>query len=347
MRFFRPIFLAAVFLYSQLLAAVSLDFFKNKMTQSLARELEKEYHIPISWIQKQFKHLEMDTQTIELIQKPLEDKPWGTYQKLILKPSRIENGKAFIEQEYKTLSHYEKIYRIPKEIVAAIIGIETNYGADKGTHTALSALATLAYYYPPRAQFFRQETKELLRLAYQSRWDLASVKSSYAGALGIPQFMPSAMSQYAKGHSKHPHNLFNNTNDAIASIYHYLHIRGHWKPHQKIIDHFRPNNDQLAYLRTHKLDHLSFIPAAKLSKEVFPRIGSLHQTQKDHTANASIAYGIRITTDGEKHNYFIVYENFQSILSYNKSGHYAHAVTELANRFKTITSKPSTHAKKP
>ena len=129
-------------------------------------------------------------------------------------------------------------------IIVAIIGVETEYGTHLGKYPVLSTLYTLGFYYPPREKFFRKELEQYLILTRDNNLPVSSIKGSYAGALGIPQFMPSSYRYYGVAFQKNsPVNLFNN-NDAIASIANYFHKMG-WASHQPITYHLNSNGKSI------------------------------------------------------------------------------------------------------
>jgi len=122
---------------------------------------------------------------------------WQTYRSRFVEPTRINVGKRFMQRYATELATAESRFGVPKEIITAIIGIETIYGQHMGNYNTFAALATLAFDYPPRAELFRRELVNLLLLAREENRPVLSYTGSYAGAMGWPQFMPSSMRQYA------------------------------------------------------------------------------------------------------------------------------------------------------
>lgn len=331
-------------------AEISLSFHKNRMTQAFAKELEQEKNIPITWIKNQFQSLNIDLLAIELIQKPFEALEWPRYHKAMVSTNRVSKGREFLIKHNSLFNDLERSTRIPKEVVAAIIGIETNYGNTTGKHSALAALATLAFYYSPRAQFFRSEMKELLSAAYENQWNLKQVKSSYAGALGIPQFMPSAVRKYAKGHNETPFDLFHTPEDAIVSVFNYLQKRGQWRQEESQIAHqVSLNTEQTNYLKKHKLNEKDFIKLCDLPKKLFQfqgteRVGIDYKKKSKTPPDEHPVALRRVSTPSGQWQYYLLYQNFLSIMSYNPSGHYAHAVVKLAE---TLSPKYAFQYKSP
>src|SRR5207237_9127041 len=125
-----------------------------------------------------------------------EGPPWEEYRPQSVNERRIAGGVAFWQANRRHLERAEREYGIPAAIIVAIVGIETNYGRNMGRYRVIDALATLAFEYAPRAQFFRSELEQYLLLARESDLDIFAVRGSYAGAIGLPQFMPRSVRRY-------------------------------------------------------------------------------------------------------------------------------------------------------
>jgi membrane-bound lytic murein transglycosylase B len=156
------------------------------------------------------------------------------YRASFLNPPRIDGGAAFWNQYAAVLKRAEQQYGVPQEIIVAVIGVETLYGRRTGRYRTLDALTTLAFDYPHRAEFFRNELAEYLLLAREQNFSLLDIKSSYAGAMGIPQFMPSSYRKYAVDfNSNGKIDILNEPEDAIGSVANYLKQYG-WKTGEPI-----------------------------------------------------------------------------------------------------------------
>ena len=228
-------FLLLLCIFNQTYASVSLEPARNRMVKQLVQEVHKKHQIPTSWLNQQFKGLALNELSLNLMQRPFEAKPWYQYRQLLVSPKRVQNGTQFMRTYHSVLQNYEKRYHIPASIVAAIIGIETSYGENMGDFITLEALSTLAFYYTPRSDYFRSEAIELLRYAYNHKIATATIKGSYAGAIGIPQFMPSSYNHYAvPGQAQQTSiNLFSNHDDAIMSVANFLRDAG-WQRNQPV-----------------------------------------------------------------------------------------------------------------
>lgn len=172
---------------------------------------------------------------IDIITHPYEAKPWPVYKKHFVNPHRISAGKRFIDNNKSILHKAEQKYQVPANIIVAILGVESNYGKIQSHYKTLDSLATLAFYYPKRQRFFQSELTEYLQLVKRYHWHPLQIGSSYAGAMGMPQFMPSSYRRFAvSSKADHYPDLFNNTNDAILSIANYLH-HFKWQYQQPIV----------------------------------------------------------------------------------------------------------------
>ncbi len=134
---------------------------------------------------------------LEAIARPAESLNWHQYRPIFLTESRIAKGEDFWRAHADTLARASREFGVSPEIIVAIIGVETFYGTRKGKHLVLESLATLAFRYPRRSKFFRTELEQFLLLAQQENFDTPKVKGSYAGAMGIPQFISSSYRRYA------------------------------------------------------------------------------------------------------------------------------------------------------
>lgn len=191
-----------------------------------------------------FNGLTEDTKIIQSMNAPFEKQPWGYYRNFFLTPERVTLGAEYMKTHRRVLHEMSQKYGIPASIITAIIGVETEYGNHLGKYSVLRSLYTLGFYYPPREKFFRKELGQYLILTRDNGLNPTTIKGSYAGALGIPQFMPSSYRYYGVALEKNaPVNLFNN-NDAIASVANYFHKMG-WAPNQPIAYRLRSAHQSL------------------------------------------------------------------------------------------------------
>ena len=167
---------------------------------------------------------------VDLMTRPVVEPPkWYEYAPQFLAQQRIDAGVAFWNANEDALQRAESETGVPAEVVVAIIGVETFFGRATGSHRVIDALATLAFDYPRRAAFFRGELKQFLLLAREQGFPPLSVKGSYAGAMGLPQFMPGSYRRYAVDFDGSGRaDLFGSAGDAIGSVANYL-VRHDWQ----------------------------------------------------------------------------------------------------------------------
>jgi membrane-bound lytic murein transglycosylase B len=163
-----------------------------------------------------------------------QSRSWGEYRGMFVNERHLRAGLAFWREHRAQLSRARRDYGVPEEIIVAIIGVETFYGRNTGRWRVIDALATLAFDYPPRAPFFRGELENYLLFARELELDVFAVKGSYAGAIGIPQFMPGSYLRYAVDFDGDgATDLQGNPADAIGSVANFLKRHG-WKPGEPV-----------------------------------------------------------------------------------------------------------------
>ena len=172
---------------------------------------------------------------LDAISKPAEKTlTWAEYRKIFITRERIKAGVAFWHENHETLSRVSSSSGVPEEILVGIIGVETYYGRITGNYRVLDALATLAFNYPPRSNFFRRELQQYLLLVREEGMQATDATGSYAGAMGRPQFMPSSYRAYAidsTGDGKR--DIWNNWADVAGSIANYFNRHG-WHPGEQV-----------------------------------------------------------------------------------------------------------------
>ena len=256
---------------------------------------------------------------IRAMQRPAEAKPWHQYRKIFVTQSRTKGGLKFWEEHAALLARAEREFGVAPQVIVAIIGVETSYGGNTGKHRVLDALSTLAFGYPRRAKFFRKELEEFLLLSREENIDVKGVKGSYAGAMGMPQFMPSSFRAYAvdfDGDGKR--DLLNSTADVIGSVANYFKMHG-WKSGDTVTLRARTGNT--------KLDALV---DAGMKPSLSPQTLSEHGVEVDTALpERSLASLIRLENTNEN-EYWLGLNNFYVITRYNRSNLYAMAVYQLS-----------------
>ena len=256
---------------------------------------------------------------LDVITRPAEAKPWRDYRPIFLQPDRAEKGVHFWRQHRALLDRAEAEFGVPAEVVVAIIGVETFYGSRAGNLRVLDSLATLAFRYPRRSPFFTSELEHFLLLVEEEGLDPRSVKGSYAGAMGIPQFISSSYRNYAidfDGDARR--DLIANAGDSIGSVASYLERHG-WRANEAVA--FTATVD--AQVRGDLLE-AGLKPHTALTELEGVAIGGEWSAFADRP-------GALIELEGEQGpEHWVVLDNFYAITRYNHSKLYAMAVFQLA-----------------
>jgi membrane-bound lytic murein transglycosylase B len=256
---------------------------------------------------------------IEIIQKPAERTlAWWEYRQRFLTSERIDGGVQIWQQHAQDLSRVAAQTGVPAEYLIAITGVETFYGRLTGHYRVLDALSTLGFDYPPRAQFFRKELEQFLMMAREEKLDPREPLGSYAGAMGIPQFMPSSFRRFAVDGSGDGHrNLWEAGADVFASVGNYLRENG-WRAGQPVLvdAHIEnspddPQNVKLALNET----------VASLRGRGY----QFETTLADGTRAVLVPAQLQ-----ENLSWRVGFQNFYTITRYNRSPLYAMAVHDLA-----------------
>lgn len=280
-----------------------------------------------AYLERLFAATSLQPQVVAAIEQPRETQPWYAYRRGFLTEERIKLGARYWRDHRKALARAERVYGVPPELIVAIIGVESRYGIHQGSHAVLEALLTLSLDFPRRADFFRNELAEFLLLTRELGIDPASVKGSYAGALGIPQFIASSYRRYAVDFDgDHQRDLFGNSDDAIGSVANFLSRHG-WVAGQPVIDPARVEGPRDALPRQLGSEPVLTVQEW-IDRGVFPTLGRGRETQAPREGEEAAAL---ITLRGRTGPlYHLGYRNFYVITRYNRSHNYAMAVYQLA-----------------
>ena len=277
------------------------DYLVHPKSQALIDELVTNHGFEQSFVEDVLSNAVRQQKIIDSISKPAEFTwTWDRYKKLFIEDKRIINGKLFIQNNLQTLERAEKEFGVPKEVITAILGVETRYGKIQGSYRVIDSLLTLGFDYPRRAKFFRKELVDFFLLTRENDLNINEIKGSYAGAMGYGQFISSSYRAYAIDYDGDGYaDLFSSVDDAIGSIANYLYIHG-WKKEGQIIHDAYPNNVRKV-----------FKPNKNLSKYI------------------PLSFN-----EGGKDIYFIGDDNFIAITKYNVSHFYAMAIYYLSEELK-------------
>ncbi|MBZ0105692.1 MAG: lytic murein transglycosylase B [Sulfuricella denitrificans] len=227
------LFLLSLFLFVQLLlwtqpVADATSFSERSDVQQFVAEMVRKHGFDGSALDDLFAQVTLrpsvaKTMTSKVVKPP----SWARYRSNFVNPWRIERGVGFWNENEAALKRAHQLYGVPEEVIVAIIGVETRYGTYPLTHPVLDTLATLAFDYPRRGEFFRGELEQFLLLMREEGRDPLSIRGSFAGAMGIPQFMPSSYRTYAVDFDGDgQRDLWRNPTDAIGSVANYLKAHG-------------------------------------------------------------------------------------------------------------------------
>jgi membrane-bound lytic murein transglycosylase B len=271
-------------------------------------------------VQRLLKEARPQPKIIDIMNRPIEKvAPWWEYREHFLNAERVNDGAQFWADHRESLERVAATYEVPPEYVVAILGIETRYGRVTGRYRVLDALATLAFDYPPRQHYFAGELAQFLVLVKENRLDPLTTTGSYAGAMGAPQFMPSAYRRYAVDASNDQRrDLWSDWDDILASVANYLHQNG-WKAGAPVLaeTHIEPEaNFRLepkGLELTETVDSLG-AHGVKVDLEVPPETPAL----------------LILAEQPDGPAYRVGFHNFYVLTRYNTSTRYAMAVHDLA-----------------
>ncbi len=298
----------------------------NPEVKAFIDHMVTHYHYPRAKLEKMLARTPISQTLIAALTHPAEAKPWYEYRKIFVRPARIKAGREFLVKQKKALAAAQDKYGVPPAIVASLIGMESFYGRHEGSHSALQALVTFAFGYPPRERFFRHELASYLILCRENGFDPTALKSSYAGALGAGQFMPSSYRHYAVDVDGHGSDLFHSWDDITASIANYLARHG-WRRGE-------PLAAPAAIPEGLDADKLV---DRKMKASQLRRLGVVFEAPVPATASVRL---IRVELR-HKTRYWVGLPNFSVLMSYNRSPLYALAATQLAAEIDTAPD-PST-----
>jgi len=306
----------------------SPDVLPAKQIESFSMDIAKKHGRSQKEVYDLLKQAQIQPSILSAIARPAEKKPWHEYRKLFLNHARIKGGVKFMAQHKQALDRTESIYGVPPEIITAIIGVETRYGKNKGGYRTIDALATLAFAYPPRSSFFKRELENFLLLVEEQNFDALQLKGSYAGAMGIPQFMPSSYRHYGvdldgDGVSA----LIDSTEDAIGSVAYYLQRHG-WKRGAPVawkINQIGDAAQAAIYAEQGSKPSLTFEQIQALKIDISPNV--LGETTDPWAL-------LQLEKAPDTLEYWIGHDNFYVITRYNHSILYAMAVFQLAESLK-------------
>ncbi len=295
----------------------------------IMNELIRDHGFDEQYVNNIFDEVEFLPELIESISRPAEKtKSWQEYRAIFLTPKRIAAGVIFANQHKELLDHVEEELGVPKRVLLGILGVETSFGKIQGRYEVINSLYTLAVGYPPRSNFFREELINLFYLCREQDFSISSIKGSYAGAMGAPQFIASSYRNYAiDGNGDGKIDLFNSWDDVLMSIGNYLNKNG-WDPTKDIMSKINIDTRLKEELASNTIKPKSNI--RDLVARGVPLDSKLNQTQK-----AQIIY---LEGEQSKNTSIVGLHNFYVITTYNRNVMYALTVLELGESIEGILS---------
>ncbi|MDO9074098.1 MAG: lytic murein transglycosylase B [Rubrivivax sp.] len=296
---------------------------------AFAARVAAQRQLDADWLLAQLAHARRIEAVRKLVMPPPAGtaKNWAAYRSRFVEPQRIAAGVAFWREHERWLTQAEARWGVPPEVVVGIIGVETFYGRVTGNFRLVDALATLSFDFPPgrrdRSDFFRGELEEFLVLCAREGRDPQTLKGSYAGAMGLPQFMPGSVNRWAVDFDEDGHiDLLGNGADAVGSVAHYLAAFG-WQ--RGLPTHYAVAVPVDATDR-----------AALLVPDILPSFTAVQFVERGAELDAAgrahdgLLALVELQNGERAPSYVAGTSNFYAVTRYNWSSYYAMAVIDLA-----------------
>ena len=308
-------------------AVASVNYAQREDVKQFIDEMVEQHQFDRAYLEQKFATAKRLDNVLESIAKPAEKELiWRQYRPIFVTSKRTTKGKVFIHQHRETLDRAEKKYGVPVEIIAAIIGVESYYGKHTGKYTIFDSLTTLGFDYPKRSKFFKSELKQFLLLSKEENIDVDEMTGSYAGAMGMPQFISSSYRSYAvdfDGDGKR--DLWNSVPDVIGSVANYFSEHG-WQSGDTVAHQAVVKNTSVVK-GENKLKPYESIAQFKqqgVTMKQYPKAGF------DDKQLATL-----LKLEGKKGDeYWLGLKNFYVITRYNHNEMYAMAVFQLSEKLK-------------
>ncbi len=313
------------------------DYNNRREVKNFINMMVKKHHFKRAELKKLFSNVKFQRGALGMFNPKYRKKPkhppkhyskhgsWDRYEKILLKESKVIKGVEYLRKHRSIFKKVYRIYGVPPEYITAIIGIESNYGYNRGKFPAFDTLTTLAFEPNRRKKYFKFELKELLLLSKKERFNPKNVKSSFAGAIGLGQFMPSSYDAFAVDFNRDGRRSIQTTSDAIASIANYFKKNG-WRRGEVVATRVSYKGNRFNKRKTgyrHKYYRSSLFG-------ITPKYGTWRYGGKVRLIKL------------DRHNYDELWygaKNFYVITRYNHSSYYAMAVHQLAQRIRKMYQK--------
>jgi membrane-bound lytic murein transglycosylase B len=314
--------------------AGSENYAQRPEVRAFIDQMSAEHSFSARALRHLFAQAQHQPQVVAAMNRPVVSPPkYHEFAPRFLDPARVDAGAEFWRGHAPTLDRAQQTFGVPPEIVVAILGVETHYGRNTGTYRVLDVLTTLAFDYPRRADFFRGELEQFLLLAREQGISPLAPRGSYAGAMGLPQFMPGSIRGYALDFDDDGRiDLANDADDAIGSVAHYLARHG-WREGQPIMTPARIEaEDPDAVLR-----RFDGGIAERRSLAEWTHDGITGFTFPGELAPDPV--GLLMLEGESGPTYWLVFENWYVLTRYNRSRLYASVVWQLAQSLRDAVAR--------
>jgi membrane-bound lytic murein transglycosylase B len=306
--------------------------------RDFAAQVAARQQLPPEWVQTQLAQARREPAAQRLMMPPPTGtaKNWAAYRDRFVEPQRIAAGMRFWQDNAEWLQRAERRYGVPPQIVVGIVGVETFYGRITGNFRVLDVLATLSFDFPTgrsdRSAFFRDELEAYLLLCRGEGLDPTTPKGSFAGAMGLPQFMPSSINRYAVDFDGDGRiDLLNSPADVIGSVANYLKQHG-WRPGEPVALPATPTSEARAAIAADAVPVARKTPVQRTRPAGdLAALGIAAAEPIDLAAPAVLLH-----LDGPEDEYWLGLDNFFVITRYNRSNLYAMAVHQLGREIKAL-----------
>ena len=298
-------------------------------TDDFVERAASEYGLPENEVRALLLEAEYKQSIVDAISRPAEGKPWHKYRQIFLTDKRISEGVDFWKENRELIESASRKFGVDEEIIVSIIGVETFYGRITGSYRIIDALVTLGFYYPEglssdRSPFFSSELMQYMQLALEEELPAAEVTGSYAGAMGMGQFMPSSYREYAVDFDEDGRrDLWRSTSDVVGSVANYLHRHG-WQAGQPVTRRAIASTDA-AFDEISKRNFTPTLTVAEWQEKGF---------RSSNELPSDLPAAVLKLAEERRNTYWLVFKNFYVITRYNRSPRYAMAVYELSQEIK-------------
>lgn len=292
--------------------------------QAFAERAASEYGLSADEVIAILEQAQFRQSIVDAISRPAEAKPWHEYRPIFITDERIEGGVEFWRENRARVAAAAERFQVDPEIIVAIIGVETYYGRITGSYRVIDALATLSFYYPEqlrdRSDFFSKELMNFIVLTQEEGIPATEAEGSYAGAMGLGQFMPSSYREYAVDLDEDGRrDLWSSLDDIIGSVANYLHRHG-WQYGQPIVADARVSVDADESLLAER-NYKPEVTVGELAGKGFAPLAEV---------DSSLPAAVLELEEEDGGRVWLTFDNFYVITRYNRSPLYAMAVYELS-----------------